>query len=42
MKKQGFYVLQTLNAKKQEFSELGEFYKKGQAKGLAEVSNALD
>ena len=29
------------HAKKQEFSELGEFYKKGQAKGLAEVSNAL-
>ena len=27
--------------KKQEISELGEFYKKGQAKGLAEVSNAL-
>ena len=29
------------HAKKQEFSELGEFYKKGQAKGLAKVSNAL-
>ena len=29
------------HAKKQEISELGEFYKKGQAKGLAEVSNAL-
>jgi hypothetical protein len=29
------------HAKKQEFSELEEFYKKGQAKGLAEVSNAL-
>ena len=29
------------HAKKQEFSELGEFYKKGQAKGLAEVSNAI-
>ena len=29
------------HAKKQEFSEVGEFYKKGQAKGLAEVSNAL-
>ena len=29
------------HAKKQEFSELVEFYKKGQAKGLAEVSNAL-
>ena len=29
------------HAKKQEFSELGEFYKKGQAKGLAEVSNSL-
>ena len=29
------------HAKKQEFSELGELYKKGQAKGLAEVSNAL-
>ena len=29
------------HAKKQEFSELGECYKKGQAKGLAEVSNAL-
>ena len=29
------------HAKKQEISELGEFYKKGQAKGLAGVSNAL-
>ena len=29
------------HAKKQEISELGEFYKKGQAKGLAELSNAL-
>ena len=29
------------HAKKQEYSELGEFYKKGQAKGLAEVSNAI-
>ena len=29
------------HAKKQEISELGEFYKKGQAKGLAEVYNAL-
>ena len=29
------------HAKKQEISELGEFYKKGQAKGLGEVSNAL-
>ena len=29
------------HAKKQEFSELREFYKKGHAKGLAKVSNAL-
>ena len=29
------------HAKKQEISVLGEFYKKGQAKGLAEVANAL-
>ena len=29
------------HAKKQEFSESGEFYKKGQAKGLAEESNAI-
>ena len=27
--------------KKQEISELGEFYKKGQGRSLAEVSNAL-
>ena len=29
------------NAKKAEFSELGEFYKRGEASGLADVTNAL-
>ena len=29
------------HAKKQEFSELDEYYKRGAARGLAEVSNAI-
>ena len=29
------------NAKKEEYSELGESYKKGSASGLADVANAL-